>query len=340
MCADGLERATARSIRSATEATPSRDVFAEQPLDYIRAYGSPPLWCVVDVLRAELDSHNGGGAFARARVHDCALAHHATPRAVLAVLAEQQADRWPEKETLTRTLVAEAQARNSPMWGGMLIVAYAPMLHRVACKLRARPTEVEDLDSLLIVVFLGVVDGLVLSTTEQRTCSALRFGTWNALERVFRAAARTNEHVVDLAFLGNGDNDVPSVENLVSTCGARWDSGERLGRRRRRDLGRGDVQEVASLIRERASDLGEERLQRFVERTVGGLTTRAYIEKHHPGVSGAEGQLLYERHKRDHTRTRRLLQRRFCDWPPPDPPASPFALSDELLSGGRTDDGP
>ena len=60
------------------------------------------------------------------------------------------------RRTLVAVLVQEAQTGTSPLWSTLLVLAFAPMLHRVRVHVDPRPRD-EDLDSAVLAAFLGAV---------------------------------------------------------------------------------------------------------------------------------------------------------------------------------------
>ena len=64
---------------------------------------------------------------------------------------------WPTKEALTRALIREHRRANVWIFGGALLVAYAPLLVCLRCRLRSPALEDDELDQVLVGEFLGAV---------------------------------------------------------------------------------------------------------------------------------------------------------------------------------------
>jgi hypothetical protein len=123
-------------------------------------------------------------AFAEAKLrHEC-LAHYDSIASVLAVMKDESVTGWPERELLTRALVAEFQKRPTPFWTSALLVAYYPMLSRLRHRILGNILDERDLDQLVVTCFLQAARALRLSETPDWTAVRLRQRT---ARRVFMA---------------------------------------------------------------------------------------------------------------------------------------------------------
>jgi hypothetical protein len=98
---------------------------------------------------------------------------------------------WPTKEALTRALIREH--RRAPVWifGGALLVAYAPLLVCLRCRLRSAALDDDDLDQVLVDEFLGAVLRFDEAVHRDRALMHLHQNTRRA---VFELLGREQQH--------------------------------------------------------------------------------------------------------------------------------------------------
>ncbi|WP_041791842.1 hypothetical protein [Stigmatella aurantiaca] len=140
---------------------------------------------LLGLLRVEALSPRHHAVFAAARTRRPAFARHATLESVLAAMADAREETYPEREALTRALVAEMQASSSPAWTAGLAAAYAPMLRRLRRRLLGSAVPREDLDQLVLATFLSVARAFPLS----------RWGDWTAVRLRQQTAREVFRHL-------------------------------------------------------------------------------------------------------------------------------------------------
>lgn len=145
------------------------------------------------LLRAEALAPRHQAVFAGARMQRPAFARHATLESVLAAMADAREETYPEREALTRALVAECQAASSPVWTAALASAYAPMLCRLRHRLHGNGVPKEDLDQLVLATFLSVARSFPLPRWQDWTAVRLRQQTARAVFRYLRKE-RAEQH--------------------------------------------------------------------------------------------------------------------------------------------------
>ncbi|CAM4493753.1 hypothetical protein COEX109129_33220 [Corallococcus exiguus] len=140
---------------------------------------------LLGLLRVEALSPRHHAVFAAARTRRPAFARHATLDSVLSAMADAREETYPEREALTRALVAEMQASSSPAWTAGLAAAYAPMLRRLRRRLLGSAVPREDLDQLVLATFLSVARAFPLS----------RWGDWTAVRLRQQTAREVFRHL-------------------------------------------------------------------------------------------------------------------------------------------------
>ena len=148
---------------------------------------------LLSLLRVEALSPRHQSVYVAARTRWPALARHATLESVLVALADAREETYPEREVLTRALVAEMQASSSPAWTATLVSAYAPMLRRLRRRLLGNAVPREDLDQLVLATFLSVARAFPLSRWSDWTAARLRQQTAREVFRVLRKE-RAEQH--------------------------------------------------------------------------------------------------------------------------------------------------
>src|SRR3984957_7212410 len=92
-------------------------------------------------------------SFDETRARRPQLAPYPTGHDLQDALAASSSLAAPARRTLVMVLVEEAQRGTSPLWSSLLVLAFAPMLHRVRADLGPRFDP--DLDSAVLVAFVS-----------------------------------------------------------------------------------------------------------------------------------------------------------------------------------------
>ena len=256
-------------------------------------------------LKTSLSTPKSQEAYERAKLRLPTLAHHHTPFSVLAVLGDQSARRYPEKEALTRTLVAEYQGGREPLWSSLLLVAYYPVLWRLRSGIRSEAFCACDLDALVTEKFLEVVAEFPLSKIKDRTCMHLRQQTRRMVFRTVKEAEQEHRLIECM-----DDDDVLNMEP------AAWPEPPRMGE----PLSDPDDLEVmvALLFKHAGGAVPRRKLDVVVATLVRGERLRTYVDRRHPRASDTERRRTYERLKRERTRTIGVLRGLLADLVVPD----------------------
>ncbi|MCC6648106.1 MAG: hypothetical protein IT374_21370 [Polyangiaceae bacterium] len=228
-----------------------------------------------------------GLTFDDARTREPALAAHASILAVLAVLADASEATYPERDALTRALLAEQQRTPSELWSAALLLAYAPMLTRLRGRLLSSAVDRDELDLLVIEAFLEAAQGYPLCVRRPgHTALYLRQDTQRAVFKLLKLEHRRAEVTGEL---GDEDEIVPLGELVPS---------ERDPETEAREL-----EEMVALLRARAGDtVPADRLD-LVERTyLRGESLRDVVVAANPGVTGDALDAVYQRTKRQRAR--------------------------------------
>jgi hypothetical protein len=243
-------------------------------------------------LEVELCAETSKREFDEARTRHPALASHETPRSVLAVLGDESERRWAEREALTRALVAEEQTRPGPLWAALLLAAYYPMLSHLRHRIHGHDLDPEDLDQLVVSTFLEVVRAFPLAERRDRTSMHLRQMTQR---RVFRHLRE--EHVARLLIAPD------EIEELGPISPDAWP--ERRPPRQRHKVRAEPVDDrvVVTLLTTRAACLGRDQIDLVITTIVRGERLRCYVERTYADRDPVERGRIYQRLKRQRSRT-------------------------------------
>lgn len=253
-------------------------------------------------LKTELRAETSMKLFDEAKKRHPALAGHETPLSVLAVLGDESERRWAEREALTRTLVTEEQARPHPLWGALLLAAYYPMLSRLRHRIYGHDLDPEDFDQLVVSTFLEVVRAFPLTERRDRTSMHLRQMTQR---RVFRHIRE--EHAARVLIAPE------EIDELGPIAPDSWPGCPTPRRRRKGQPEPVDDRDVVTLLTTRAACLGQDQIDLVVTTIVRGERLRLYVERTYPDRDPDERGRIYQRLKRQRSRTLARLRDLLAD---------------------------
>jgi hypothetical protein len=233
-----------------------------------------------------------------------ALAAHTTAFSVLGVLNDELIDAHSEKDALTLALLDEY--RESPTRGEtgptasypttLLLAAFIPMLRRLRSSIVPGSLDREDLDHLVIEAFLSAARAIPL---DGRTRLPLRLKS-----RTRRAVFR---------YLGTHQLGRRKLDHLAEEVSA---DGKRTPFDRRRRHGQRDSidpEEAASLAKLLVDRFGgsveQSQLDLVIATLLHGESLLGIIQQQHPDLQPADRERLYQRIKRQHSRTILRLQK-------------------------------
>nr|WP_233595269.1 MULTISPECIES: hypothetical protein [Corallococcus] len=253
---------------------------------------------LLDLLRAEALAPRLQAVFAAARTQRPAFARHATLDSVLAAMADAREETYPEREALTRALVAEMQASSSPAWTAALATAYAPMLRRLRRRLLGNAVPREDLDQLVLATFLSVARAFPLSRWGDWTAVRLRQQTAREVFRYLRKERAEQHETYTQEQLAEWLPDVRSVTPVESP--------------RRPSVRRSFVKRDAVLVHLAQATLPRSDVEVLMATVVRREKLRAYVSRLVEG-DAAEAERTYQRLKRQRTRLMQRLRTQAVD---------------------------
>jgi hypothetical protein len=246
---------------------------------------------LLGLLRVEALSPRHQAVFAAARAQQSVFARHATLESVLTTLADAREETYPEREALTRALVAEMQASSSPAWTAALATAYSPMLRRLRRRLLANTLPREDLDQLVLSTFLSVTRAFPLSRWGDWTAVRLRQQTAREVFRYLRKERAEQHETYTQAQLAEWLPDARSATPVESP--------------RRPSVRPSFVKRDAVLVHLARATLPRSDVDVLMATVVRREKLRAYVRRLVDGDT-SEAERTYQRLKRQRTR---LLQR-------------------------------
>jgi hypothetical protein len=260
-------------------------------------------------MRATLLTSAHRDLFLQARTREPGLSDHLTLPAVVALLSDDKADTYPEREALLRALLREHQQHPAPLWSSLLVLAFMPMLLHLRGRLTSSAFTPEELDQLVFEIFLDEARLLPLERYATRCAMYLRQSSQRRLFREIRQQQRSGEGVVPLEEQGE-------LAELVAQAFP-W---------LQLDLGElPDPEDPEALLGFLQKHLGQhipaERLALLAHTTPEGESVRDYAARLHPDLSGEELERAYQRLKRARQRTQERV--RLLLSPPDEPDALP-----------------
>ncbi|WP_141593904.1 hypothetical protein [Myxococcus sp. AB056] len=250
------------------------------------------------LLRAEALAPRHHAVFAAARTRRPAFARHATLESVLAAMADAREETYPEREALTRALVAEMQASPSPAWTAALASSYAPMLCRLRQRLRSNGVPKEDLDQLVLATFLSVARNFPLPRWRDWTAVRLRQQTAREVFRYLRKERAEQHDKYTPQQLAAWLPDTRPVTPMESI--------------RRTSVRRSFVRRDAVLVQMAKASLPHSDVEVLMATVVRREKLRTYVSRLVEG-DAAETERTYQRLKRQRTRLMQRLRTQAVD---------------------------
>lgn len=222
------------------------------------------------------------------RARHPALAPHEGVASVLAALADDREHTYPDRDALTRTLLAEHRESGDALWASMLLVAYYPMLSRLRHRLVCDTVPRDELDQVVVTAFLGAISELSLLDHADRIALRLRQRTERQVFAFLRKE-REQQHPSatsdELATLGA---EITETGRTATTDEALLDVTLLLERAAHEGLSKAGIEVIEATV------LRRERLRSYVERVAPD--------------DDVERERMYQRLKRQRTRALRRVR--------------------------------
>ncbi|WP_043712180.1 hypothetical protein [Corallococcus macrosporus] len=253
---------------------------------------------LLGLLRVEALAPRHQAVFAAARTRRLAFARHVGLESVLSTMADAREETYPEREALTRALVAECQASSSPAWTTALSSAYAPMLTRLRRRILGNAVPKEDLDQLVLATFLSVARAFPLSRWGDWTAARLRQQTAREVFRHLRKERAEQHETYTQAQLAEWLPDTRHAAPVESP--------------RRPSVRRSFVRRDAVLVHLAQATLPRSDVEVLMATVVRREKLRAYVSRLVEG-DAAEAERTYQRLKRQRTRLMQRLRTQAVD---------------------------
>lgn len=278
----------------------------------------------LSALTAEVRSRRHQERFSQARSRHSVLEGFADLPSMVDHLGSTGERDVETSEALAVAFIAEQQASPSPLWTGLVLLLCTPMLCALRASVRGDAIEADELDATIIAHFLEVVQAHPVEAKSGRTLAALRSKTRRAVFRDLKLEQRrqTDERSIEpeklLAML---DGEFGAAE---------WDTttgpeGDALTSEEQRTY----VGEQAALLASVAGGLlDDEQLELVVHTQVLRRSLTGYVEEHYPGLSAEDHTRTYERLKRQHGRSIRVVRDALAHLRHPLPPAESGEVGD------------
>ncbi|AKF80108.1 hypothetical protein MFUL124B02_08650 [Myxococcus fulvus 124B02] len=253
---------------------------------------------LLGLLRVEALAPRHQAVFAAGRTRRPDFARHASLESVLDAMADAREETYPEREALTRALLAEMQVTSSPAWTAALASAYAPMLRRLRRRLLGSAVPREDLDQLVLATFLSVAGAFPLLRWADWTAVRLRQQTARAVFRHLRKERAEQHETYTQAQLAEWLPDTRHASPVESP--------------RRLSARRSFVQRDTVLVHLAQATLPRSDAEVLMATVVRREKLRTYVSRLVEG-DAAEAERTYQRLKRQRTRLMQRLRAQVVD---------------------------
>lgn len=253
---------------------------------------------LLGLMRVEALASRHQAVFAAAQARRPAFARHVGLESVLSTMADAREETYPEREALTRDLMAEMQASSSPAWTAALASAYAPMLRRLRRRLLGNAVPREDMDQLVLATFLSVARAFPLPRWQDWTAVRLRQQTARAVFRYLRKEHAEQHDKYTPQQLAAWLPDTRPVTPMESP--------------RRPSVRRSFVKRDAVLVHLARATLPRSDVEVLMATVVRREKLRAYASRLVEG-DAAEAERTYQRLKRQRTRLMQRLRTQVVD---------------------------
>jgi hypothetical protein len=228
----------------------------------------------VAAVRPSLGSPASIAELARARGVHAALAPYATPEAVLDALAEESPLGDAERDAIVLAILIEQRRTRHPLWQALLLVTYAPMLHRVAR--RTLGVDRDDARQGALAGFLEAIAKVRIDPPPMLLSLTLRHAT----ERTaFAASTLVDEPQVEPLESARHEPDPSDVHETIE----------------REDQMRRVVEELVGLFGERDA---REVLEVLLVARTSRVALLEHVEATYPGLTAAKKSAMYTRLQR------------------------------------------
>ncbi len=253
------------------------------------------------VLREDIARNPG--LFEAARARRPALAEYVTATSVLGILHDELTEAHAEKDALTLALLEEYRAGLRGDNSGpaasfsttLLLAAFYPMLQRLRVAIIAEAADREDMDHLIVEAFLETAESLPLDG-RTRLPLRLRSRTRRAVFRRLRTENLGQRKLSNLAVEVAADEHRAPFDRRDYSPKAADDPDERSS--------------LAQLLLERVGSSVEQRkLDLVIATLIKGESLTNIIQQQHPDMPAVDRERLYQRIKRQHSRTLARLKK-------------------------------
>lgn len=229
-----------------------------------------------------------GRVFDDGRARQPTLAVHADVVSVLAALSDDREHTYPERDALTRALLAEHQASNESLWATVLLVAYYPMLSRLRHRLVSDAVPRNELDQVVVTAFLAALGELPVHEHADRVAMRLRQRTERQVFAFLRKEREQQHPSTDVDELAMFGTESINARRLETTDEALFDLALLLERAAEEGIPQSGLEVVAATVLRRE-------------------LLRSYVDRVAPG-DDLERERMYQRLKRQRTRVLRRLR--------------------------------
>ena len=240
-------------------------------------------------LRGEVRSARSSAIFRAAVERQPSFSAFEDVAALLAALADTRDSTYPERDALTRALLAEHASSKASLWSSILVIAYYPMLSRLRHRIIGDAISPDDLDQLVLIAFMTAVNELSACPPPDRTAMRLRQRTERQVFAAIRRE-RAEQHLpLDL------DDLVPSPD------------AEQLGLQDNVAEHDRVAFAAAELVERAARTVSAGGLNLVVATLLQREPLRAYVSRCFP-IEDARRERAYQRLKRQRTRALQRLR--------------------------------
>jgi hypothetical protein len=243
-------------------------------------------------LRADVSAERHSRPFESGKQVEPQLANYSSANDILQVLEGRDPSTYSDRTALVRALLSLHHARAGSLWGSVLCVGFAPMLHALRRRLSCELLECWDLDQLVLEGFFVAIAEYGRSSSSTHLASRIRYRTHAHVFARLIASRKWNEGAMRLQQACGS-----SVGIFESRIPRQFDSSDRT--------------ELAESLRDMlGGTVPERKLELVIATRLAGVTITEYVRtmgvpQDSPPRAFAS---MVQCTKREHSRTLRQLR--------------------------------
>ncbi len=251
------------------------------------------------IMKEELHTVRSRRVFEQAKFRSPVLGNHTSFDDLLALLSNEEPSLYPQKDAVVRALIVEHQRCSTSLWSQVLTVAFYPMLQGQVRRARVCFAEDEAVQ-LVLVRFLEILHGFVLSPDTTHLCARLRSGVRRRVSVDLRKEKRTVQRIRSAESQILGEQGAYEAETSKAFTAPER---KKAAKKRSRPTSEECPQVVRVLRQFAGRSLSEDELTLLIATDIYGESLTHFVRRTQRSASQDECRRIYERFKKFRHRT-------------------------------------